>query len=267
MGLTSHIGYRGGPPCRSGVAWPDPVTALHTVVGTLAMLYRRSRSPEGAGGTVETPMVEATATTFGDSILTAQLRGAAEPRRGNRHPRRAPQGCYRCVGEDRWIAISVEDDRQWRALCGLAGLEASLASMSLEQRQAEEDRIDDLLADWTRGQARETLIELLHRVEVTAAPVADGRDLAESPFLEAGGFWAEVDHPEVGRRRYPGLPIRLSVTPATYRRGAPCLGEHNREVLVEVLGFEDARIDELERTGILRDTPPAGATGRGVKKD
>ncbi len=266
MGLTSHIGYRGGPPCRSGVAWPDPVTALHTAVGTLAMLYRRSRSPEGAGGTVETPMVEATATTFGDSILTAQLRGAAEPRRGNRHPRRAPQGCYPCRGDDRWVAISVEDDRQWRALCGLGGLEASLASLSLEERRAEEDRIDDLLADWTRGQERDALAERLHRVDVTAAPVADGRDLAESPFLEARGFWAEVDHPEVGRRRYPGLPIRLSATPATYRRGAPCLGEHNRDVLVEVLGFDDARVDELERAGVLRDTPPDGATGRGIKK-
>ncbi len=266
MGLTSHIGYRGGPPCRSGVAWPDPVTALHTVVGTLAMLYRRFRSPECAGGTVETPMVEATATTFGDSILTAQLRGGAEPRRGNRHPRRAPQGCYPCRGEDRWIAISVGDDRQWRALCGLAGLEPSFASMSLEERRTDEDRIDDLLADWTRGQARESLVKLLHSVEVIAAPVADGRDLAESQFLETRGFWAEVDHPEVGRRRYPGLPIHLSATPATYRRGAPCLGEHNREVLVDVLGFDDARVEELERAGVLRDSPPVGATGRGIKK-
>ena len=90
--------------------------------------------------------------------------------------------------------------------------------------------------------------------------------MAEDPFLDARGFWAEVDHPEVGRRRYPGLPIRLSATPPTYRRGAPCLGEHNREVLVEVLGFPPSRVDELERAGMLRDTPPEGATGRGIKK-
>lgn len=267
MGLTSELGYRDGGPHRSGIAWPDPMTALHTAVGTLAMLYGRSQSSEGGGGTVETPMVEAMATMFGDRILAAQLRGAAEPRRGNRHPRRAPQGCYPCLGEDRWIALSVEDDGQWRALCRLAGLEPTFASMSLEERRTDEDRIDDLLAAWTGGHERDALLEGLHRADVTAAPVADARDLAEDPFLEARGFWAEVDHPEVGRRLYPGLPIRLSATPATYRRGAPCLGEHNREVLVEVLGFEDARIDELERAGILRDTPPAGATGRGVKKD
>ena len=102
---------------------------------------------------------------------------------------------------------------------------------------------------------------------MTAAPVADGRDLADSVFLEVRGFWAEVDHPEVGRRRYPGLPIRLSATPASYRRGAPCLGEHNREVLIEVLGFSASRVAELECAGILRDTPPEGATGRGIRKD
>ncbi len=267
MGLTSHIGYRGGPPCRSGVAWPDPVTALHTVVGTLAMLYRRSQSPDRAGGTVETPMVEATATTFGDCLLAAQLRGEAAPRRGNRHPRRAPQGCYPCRGDDRWIAISVEDDRQWRALCKLAGLPASFASLSLAERQGTEDRIDELLRAWTHARERRDLVTQLHRAGVTAAPVADARDMAEDAFLEARGFWAELDHREVGRRRYPGLPIHLSATPATYRLGAPCLGEHNREVLMEVLGFPASRVDELEEAGVLRDTPPEGATGRGIRKD
>ena len=264
MGLTSELGYRDGGPHRSGIAWPDPVTALHTAVGALAMLYGRSVS--GEGGTVETPMVEATATMFGDHILAAQLRGAAGPRRGNRHPGRAPQGCYPCLGEDRWIAISVCGDQEWRALCGLAGLPASFASMSLDQSQANEDRIDGLLSDWTRSRDRDALAAELHRAGIIAAPVADARDLARDPFLEARGFWTELDHREVGRRRYPGLAIHLSATPATYRRAAPCLGEHNREVLVDVLGFSTSRVDELERAGILRDTPPEGATGRGVKK-
>ena len=267
MGLTSALGYRDGGPHRSGIAWPDPMTALHTAVGTLAMVYGRSQSAEGRGGTVETPMVEAMATMFGDHILAAQLRGSAEPRRGNRHPGRAPQGCYPCRGQDRWIAISVEDDDEWRALCADAALPDVFASMSLAERQADEDRIDELLSEWTRSRDRDDLLARLLRAGVTAAPVADARDMAEDAFLEARGFWAEVDHREVGRRRYPGLPIHLSATPATYRLGAPCLGEHNREVLMEVLGFPASRVDELERAGLLTDRPPEGATGRGIRKE
>ena len=267
MGLTSALGYRDGGPHRSGIAWPDPMTALHTAVGTLAMLYGRSQSLEGRGGTVETPMVEAMATMFGDHILAAQLRGSAEPRRGNRHPGRVPQGCYPCLGDDRWIAISVEDDDQWRTLCGVAALPDVFAAMSLAERQADEDRIDESLSEWTRSRSRNDLLVRLLRAGVTAAPVSDARDMAEDPFLEARGFWAEVDHREVGRRRYAGLPIHLSATPATYRLGAPCLGEHNREVLMQVLGFSASRVDELERAELLTDRPPEGATGRGIRKE
>jgi len=266
MGLTSALGYRNGGPHRSGIAWPDPMTALHAAVGTLAMLYGRSRSPEGEGGTVEVPMVEAMAAMFGDHVLSAQLRGAAEPRSGNRHPRRSPQGCYPCRGVDRWVAISVENDPQWRRLCALAAFPRELSTLCLVERQAEEDRIDGLIEGWTRGRKRGEVVAELCREGVVAAPVADARDLALDPFLEARGFWAELDHPAVGRRRYPGLPIRMSATPATWRRAAPCLGEHNREVLIEVLGLPAARVDALERAGILRDTPPQGATGRGIRK-
>ena len=151
-------------------------------------------------------------------------------------------------------------------MCARTRLPASFASMSSDGRRADEDRIDEFLSDWTRVRDRDALVGRLRGAGVTAAPVADARDMAEDSFLEARGFWAELDHPEVGRRRYPGLPIHMNATPPTYRRAAPCLGEHNREVLVDVLGFPPSRIDELERAGILCDTPPEGATGRGIRK-
>ena len=138
--------------------------------------------------------------------------------------------------------------------------------MSLPARQADENRIDGLLSEWTRSRERDDLVSRLLRAGVVAAPVADARDMAEDPFLEARGFWAEVDHPEVRPASVPGAADSPERDAPTYRRGAPCLGEHNREVLVEVLGFPPSRVDELERAGMLRDTPPEGATGRGVKK-
>ncbi len=266
VGLASTLGYRDGGPHRSGIAWPDPITALHAAVGTLAMLFGRAESREGRGGVVETPMAEAMATTLGDAYLTAQLCGEVEPRRGARHARRVPQGCYPCPGEDRWVAISVENDRQWRSLCSVAGLPGWFADLSLGERRAAEDQIDEMLSRWTRGLDREQVVGRLQRGGVTAAPVADARDLVEDPFLEARGFWVCLDHREVGRRRYPGLPIHLSATPARFRLGAPCLGEHNREVLMETLGFPASRVDALERDGVLRETPPEGATGRGVAR-
>ena len=61
----------------------------------------------------------------------------------------------------------------------------------------------------------------------------------------------------LGFLRYPGCPIRLSETPPTYRRPAPGLGEHNAEVLSELLGLGVGAVEELAKAGVLADRPPS----------
>ena len=92
---------------------------------------------------------------------------------------------------------------------------------------------------------------------MTAAVLADGRDLLESEHLAARDFWAEVDGIDTGILRYPGCPVRLSDTPATYRRGAPGLGEHNREVLSEILGMSEDQVERLLDERVIADRPPS----------
>ena len=123
-GLTHDMAYADGGPTRSGVAWPDPVTAIHSAAATVAALLDREADPRRRGTSVEVPMLEAMICFYGEELLAAQGRGGVAPRRGSRHAERAPQGCYRCAGEDRWIAISVTGDEEWRALCEEAGLGA-----------------------------------------------------------------------------------------------------------------------------------------------
>ena len=73
-----------------------------------------------------------------------------------------------------------------------------------------------------------------------AAMVADAARVVDDPQLRHDGFWVELEHAEVGPIRQPGLAIRLSETPATFRRAAPCLGQHNAEVLGGELGLSRA---------------------------
>ena len=188
-------------------------------------------------------------------LLAAQVRGTNPLPRGNRDGRRAPQGCYPCAGDDRWIAISIETDSQWRALCDAAGIK-DLASLGFEERLARHDGIDGGLSQWTRSGDPHGLMRTLQRAGVIAAVVADARVLVEDPQLSARGFWVELDHADVGLRRYPGNPIRLGDTPVTYRRSAPLLGEHNREVLSEWLDYPAERCEALEREAVLADRPP-----------
>ena len=99
-------------------------------------------------------------------------------------------------------------------------------------------------------------METLQAAGVIAAAQSDASDLFADPQLAAGPFWCDGTHPATGRHAAPGCAIRLSDTPASHRRPAPRLGEHNREVLRAWAGLADDDLDELEALGILVDAPP-----------
>jgi crotonobetainyl-CoA:carnitine CoA-transferase CaiB-like acyl-CoA transferase len=99
---------------------------------------------------------------------------------------------------------------------------------------------------------------LMHRLQaagVAAGAVLDARDLANDPNLAARGFFREIAAPEVGPKLYAGQPIRLSATPPRVGSPAPTLGQHNDEVLRDVLGLTTAEIDGLRARGLIGDRP------------
>ena len=255
-GMTMMSGYADGIPYRSGVAWPDPVSGMSAVAGTLVGLWRRMSSG-GEGQRIETAMIESMGTFAGDELLSAQVVGQPPPRRGNREPGVAPQGVYRCLGDDRWVAVSVTSDHEWRALCQVAELPPGWEQWELWERESRHDEIDRALDIWSRSISPTETVARLQQRGVIAAVVADARDLMESEHLALRGFWAEVGGADMGVMRYPGCPVRLSGTPVTYRRGAPGLGEHNAEVLSEVLGMSAAEIAELAVQRVIADRPPS----------
>ncbi len=255
-GMTMMSGYPDGIPYRSGVAWPDPVSGMSAVAGTLVALWHRMSSG-GEAQRVETAMIESMGTFAGDELLSAQVVGHPPPRRGNREQGVAPQGVYRCLGDDRWIAISITTDREWQSLCRIAGLPDGWESWELWEREARHDEIDTALGIWSRAISPAHAVAVLQAEGVIAAVLSDARDLLESEHLAAREFWAEVGGIDMGVLRYPGCPVRLSDTPATYRRGAPGLGEHNREVLADLLDMESSEIDALLEARVLADRPPS----------
>ncbi|MBA4181053.1 MAG: hypothetical protein C0506_10735 [Anaerolinea sp.] len=256
VGLTAMMGYWDSGPYRSGVAWADPVAGMSAVGGTLVGLWDRAASGSQPQR-VEVAMSEAMATFVGEELLAVQVRGTNAPRLGNRDLKHAPQGAYRCAGEDRWLAISVTSDDEWRALCEVAALGSSLAALSVSERHKRHDEIDQEITAWTQAQSPWRATDRLQSSGVIATPVSDGRDLVEDPHLDIRGFWAEMDHPDVGRRRYPGSPIKLSETPGTYRFPPPGLGEHNQDVYVGLLGMSGEDLAALIAARVVVEVPPA----------
>ena len=254
-GMTMMSGYADTGPYRSGVAWPDPVSGMSAAAGTLVALWRRVTS-HGRGQQVETAMLESMGSFAGDELLSAQVLGGPPPRRGNREPGVAPQGVYRCSGHDRWIAISVTADAEWEALCEVAGLPDEWRGLKLDQREAQQDEIDAAITRWSRSELPWGAVRRLQAAGVIAGVLCDARDLLESEHLGARDYWALLDQEDTGALRYPGCPVRLSRTPASYRLAPPMFGEHNDVVLREIAGVSEDELAALRAARIVCDEPP-----------
>ncbi len=255
-GLSSFMGYEDSGPYKSGVAWADPVAAMHGAAAVLMGILDRDAHPERLGQAIELAQVEGMICFIGSEILAAQQPRKTTRPRGNRHPYQAPQGCYPCAGVDRWLAISVTSDAQWGALCEVAEFGEELASLTLAERVARHPQLDAEISQWTQRNDRDELESLLQRHGIAACAVNDARDLVEHAHLRSRQFFADIEHPDAGRHLFPGLPIKLSATPATYERPAPGLGQHNEEILREMLGLSANDIEELRVAGIISEEPP-----------
>lgn len=253
-GLAWTTGYPDGPPLAPrGVC--DPLAGVHAALACLAALRHRDRS--GAAGTVEVPMLELAVRAGYGQLAAWQVAGTAPQRLGNRDPRHAPQGVYPTAERDRWIALSVRDDREWAALAGLTGQ----PDRSADERRRDHDEIDEAVARWTVGHPPAELAATLEAHGVPAAVVTGPGRLADNPQLAHREFFEPVAHPVAGTHVVPGLPFRSARAGVRWNRtAAPTLGQHTAEVLTDWLGMTEQDIASLAE--VTADWPDAYDNGR-----
>jgi len=251
-GLPFISGYRDGPPSDLGGTWPDYGIGTMMVFALLSAVHHQRRT--GQGQHVEIAMGEAVTAMIPEAVLEYTLNGRETPRRGNRDPQMAPHDVYPCAGEDRWVAIAVTDDAEWRALCRAIGgpeLVDDPRFADAAGRLCHQDELDALIAAWTRLHTPRAVMETLQAAGVAAGPVMSIVDLMEDPHLRSRGFVVEMDHPEVGRRTVAGLPAHFGAMPEPAYTAAPCLGEHNDGVFGGLLHLDGATIQRLRDAQVI----------------
>jgi crotonobetainyl-CoA:carnitine CoA-transferase CaiB-like acyl-CoA transferase len=249
-GLTGLTGW--GPDEVVGVIYGhgDIVAGLQAALATVAALEHRAVT--GRGQHIDLSQLEAIAAHMGTSLLG----GPAVKPSGNTHPSWSPQGVYRCLGTDRWLAVSVRGDTEWAALCEVIGrpeLAADERTFTAEARRLSTALVDSALGEWARTLPADVAAEALQARGIPAGAVQDGRELVEhDPQLRARGFYVRKEHPVAGAYLHEGVPIRLTRTPGGIREAAPVLGADTDAVLSEVAGFSTERVQRLREAGVLR---------------
>jgi benzylsuccinate CoA-transferase BbsF subunit len=263
-GLSSLTGYEGGPAIRASSNYMDHTGGLNVAYALLLALYHRRKT--GQGMRIDLSMYETGVSCIAPAILEAQ-RGIARPRLGTAHPWKAPHNVYPCQGTDRWLALSISTDDEWRRLKTALGEPAWAADARFDTvlgRWTHRRELDELLAQWTATQEDHTLMHLLQLHGVPAGSVYTARDLVADPHLHQRGYFevfTNANAPQVGPRVYAGRPFRIPTMPLSLHL-VSALGQHNLQILRDVAGLSEAEIQQLAEAGVIASrpretTPPA----------
>jgi len=234
-GFTYVTGYPDRLPCILG-PYVDFVAVGYGVIAVTAALEHRRRTGEGQW--IDLAQYEAGVQFMIPALLEYSTNHRVVERDGNRHRFAAPHNTYRCKGDDRWCAVSVFNDEEWKALCECMGREELISDprfKTIPARKEHEDEVDKEVGNWTLGLTPEEVFKKLQDNGVKAGIVQTLEDLFADPQLKHRSFWVPVDHPEIGRYHAEGPPFILSKTPFKIDRPAPMIGEHNEVVFKKFL--------------------------------
>jgi len=249
-GLGQLTGYRGRGPAEVGISYGDPNGGLHAAFAILAALWKRYET--GHGQYIDVSQWEAMLSILPEGILPCTMRGEQPARRGNRDEWLAPHGIFRAAGDDRWVSIVVRDDAEWARLAPLLGEAAEDARFATRAgRKAHEDDLEAIVTDWARERDARAITERLQALGIAAAPVMDMREVAEDAHMNERGFYVRLEHPEAGRQQHAGIPWQLHGTPLFVRKPAPCMGEDNEYVVMQLLGRSRAEYERLLAEHVL----------------
>lgn len=252
-GITKTIGYAQQepltPPLQQGHYQAGLMAAIATLLASLA------REKDGEGMHVDISEAECWATFhIGIGIQSFIEEGRVRKRSGHFSPHRPyPDVVLPC--KDGYICIDTPQNRQWKKFLDLMGNPPWANDPIFEDRIKTADehwqKADAYLNEWLMNHTKEELFELCQRNRLPAGPVRTVEEVVKDRQLKERGYFIEMDHPYTGKLKYPGACYQFSLTPSLTRRPAPCLGEHNRDILCGRLGYSKSDLVALRRCEVI----------------
>jgi len=230
-GALALSGYEDTGPVGLASAF-DGIAGCYGALAVAAALFGRMRS--GHAADLDVAQMEVGAAVTGAYIVDRQLGQPPFVRDGNADPWHAPHRCYRCAGDDRWVAIAVRDDASFACLakaCGHPEWTVDQRFRTASLRKKNESALDELVQGWTVERTADEAADMLQRAGATAAPLRSVREAVREPRLRDAGAFVLVDRIPNGLREYCAPIPRVDGHRLPVRLPAPRIGEHTDEVL------------------------------------
>ena len=250
-GWNAISGYPNSEPIKGGL-WADPWVGMELAMVAAAALNHRAVT--GEGNYVDFSMAEALTASIPEALLDYQMNDRVPELMGNADSQHCPHNVYRCKGSDRWLAIAVTSDEEWRALCGVIGWHDLYDDPSLADakgRREQQHKIDAAITEWTQHHEDYEAMGVLQDADIPAVPYLSPQRVFTDPQLREGGFFTTLTASDGKQRDLPALGWRFEGGPEPRITAAPVLGQHNDHVYGELLGLSEEEVAQLVEAQII----------------
>jgi formyl-CoA transferase len=234
MSVTGERDAANGGPQKAGVAVSDLFTGVYAALAVVSALYHRQRTGEGQH--LDLALLDVMVSTLANLNTSYLATGTVPGRTGNAHANIVPYQTFPCA--DGYIVVAVGNDGQFQKFCEALG-RTELASderfATNPARVRHRELLIPLLEMELRKRPKNEWIDALEAVGVPCGPINNLDEVFENPQVRARGLRVDLPHPLAGTVKLVGNPMKMSATPPTYGLPPPLLGEHNGELLEDLL--------------------------------
>jgi crotonobetainyl-CoA:carnitine CoA-transferase CaiB-like acyl-CoA transferase len=240
-GLMDILGDSGKEPLKLGGSPGQYAAGVMGFTGTMAALLNSSQT--GSGDYVDISILE--------TLLCCHFQALAQYAYTGEILKRI-RSMLICPCNDGFIGLTVQQT-QWPRLQALIGMPQLLEDdrfKTMSSRRIHADELEAYVIPWTIERTKEEAYRLGQEAGLPIGYVATAKDLLRSEQYEFREYFIEIDHPVAGKLVYPGMPFKFSNCQCTQER-APLLGEHNKEIFCQRLGYSQKDLVKLTQQGVI----------------
>ncbi len=252
-GFTSICGTADRPPMHIGYPVADAVTGLFGAIGVLVALLDKKAGEEAGGEIIDCSLVESMLRLNEFMVIEYDQTGAVRQRSGNRSQYAGPSNVYE-TKDGKWFSMSASAQTVYERLARAIGRPDLIDDPRFATNPARvenADALDEVIGGWFATKTQDEILNLFEAEGVSGGPVNDAKDVFESEHFRDREAIIEVDDAELGTVAMQNVFPRLATAPGRVRSTGPRLGEHNEDVLGNLLGLDKAAIAALREKGVI----------------
>jgi CoA:oxalate CoA-transferase len=249
-GAMSITGEPGRPPVRMGIPTGDLAGAMYAAYAVVAALYSREKT--GVGEKIDVSLLDSQVSFLTYVAQYYLLDGKIPGPIGSGHQTVVPYQAFKT--KDAYVVIAIFVEKFWEKLCTVLGLEHLIKDPKFctnDLRRKNKDELLPILEQMFLERTASDWLKLLADEGIPSAPVNAVDKVLTDPQLLARNMLVEISHPDYGKVKILGNPVKMSGMEEDSFTAAPTLGEHTVEILSELLGYSQEQIDKLEEEGVV----------------